>query len=75
MARKVDEERVRRLWEREAGSGVWWIRYRTREGKLKREKVGRKSDAIDLLNKRRNERRIGAKLPDSLRRGGSSSKF
>jgi len=35
------------VWEKEPGSGVWCIRYRA-EGKLKREKVGRRSDAIDL---------------------------
>ena len=70
MTRKVDEEPVRGLWERVPTSGVWWIRYRTRQGKLKREKVGRKGDAIDLLNKRRNERRVGIKLPDNLRDPG-----
>lgn len=69
MARKVDEEPVRGLWERVPGSGVWWIRYRV-NGVLKREKVGRKSDAIDLLNTRRNERRVGVKLPDNLRDAG-----
>lgn len=69
MARKEEEEPIRGLWEREPKSGVWWIRYRV-NGVLKREKVGRKSDAIDLLNKRRNERRVGVKLPDNLRDAG-----
>jgi integrase len=68
--KKSDEKKVRGLWERERGSGIWWIRYRTRGGQLKREKVGRKSDALDLLNKRRNERRVGTKLPDNLRDAG-----
>ena len=36
----------------------------------RREKVGRKSDAVDLLNKRRNERRVGVKMPDNLRNAG-----
>jgi len=49
---------------------VWWIRFRDADGKLRREKVGRKADAIDLLNKRRNERRVGVKMPDSLRNAG-----
>ena len=35
------------MWERVQGSGVWWIRYRV-NGKLKREKVGRKGDAVAL---------------------------
>jgi len=29
--------------------------------------VGRKSDAIDLLNKRRNDRRVGVKMPENIR--------
>jgi integrase len=58
---------VRGIWEREPGSGVWWARYRDAAGKLHREKVGRKSDAIALLEKRRNERRTGAKMPENIR--------
>ena len=69
MATK-EESKVRGIWEREPGSGVWWIRYRTADGKLHREKVGRKGDAVDLLNKRRNERRIGTKLPENMRAKG-----
>jgi site-specific recombinase XerD len=69
MARKRDVK-VRGVWEREPGSDVWWIRYRDKSGKLHREKAGRKSDAIALLNKRRNEIRIGAKLPDNRRSAG-----
>ena len=48
-------------------SGVFWIRFRDADGKLHREKIGRKGDAIDLLNKRRNERRVGKKMPENLR--------
>jgi hypothetical protein len=44
------------VWEKEQGSGVWWIRFRA-EGKLKREKVGRKSDAIALYQQRKAELR------------------
>ena len=70
MARKSEGAKVRGVWEREPGSGVWWVRYRDKSGKLHREKAGRKSDAIALLNKRRNEIRIGAKLPDNRRSDG-----
>jgi hypothetical protein len=49
MARKDEEIKVRGLRERESGSGVWWIRYRGVDGVLRREKVGRKSDAGKLL--------------------------
>jgi integrase len=67
LEQKEQESPARGLWERLPGSGIWWIRYRDHDGKLHREKVGRKSDAIDLLNKRRNDRRVGAKMPENLR--------
>jgi hypothetical protein len=51
------------------GSGVWWIRA---EGKLKREKVGRKSDGIALYQQRKSELRAGVKLPTNLRAKGST---
>jgi integrase len=55
------------VWEKVPGSGIWWIRYRE-NGVLHREKVGRKSDALALYQKRKNEIRVGAKLPDNMRR-------
>jgi site-specific recombinase XerD len=69
-AKKKDEAKVRGVWERIPGSGVWWIRFRDADGKLRREKVGRKSDAIDLFRKRTEERRKGIKLPENLRAVG-----
>jgi site-specific recombinase XerD len=54
------------VWEREAGSNVWWIRYRA-DGVLRREKVGRKSDALALYQKRKSELRAGIKLPENMR--------
>jgi site-specific recombinase XerD len=71
MANKENEEaKVRGVWEKVPGSGVWWIRFRDSNGKLRREKVGRKSDAIDLFRKRTEERRTGVKLPKNLRAQG-----
>jgi site-specific recombinase XerD len=67
MAKKDEEPPARGLWERIPASNIWWIRYRDHDGKLHREKVGRKSDATLLLNKRRNDRRVGAKMPENLR--------
>jgi hypothetical protein len=67
MGTKEADAPPRGLWEREPGSGVWWIRFRDSDGKLHREKVGRKSDAEALLNKRRNERRVGKKMPENIR--------
>jgi hypothetical protein len=59
------------FWEKEPGNGVWWTRFRE-EGKLKREKVGRKSDAIALYQQRKSELRGGVKLPTDLRAKGST---
>lgn len=59
--------RVTGVWEKEPDSGIWWIRYRE-NGVLHREKVGRKSDALALYQKRKNEIRMGAKLPENMRR-------
>jgi hypothetical protein len=50
------------VFERPPGSGVWWINY-YEHGKQRREKVGRKSAAIDLYRKRKTEIREGKKLP------------
>ena len=58
--------RTRGVWEREPGSGIWWIRYRV-DGVLKREKVGRKGDALALYQKRKAELRAGVKLPENMR--------
>jgi integrase len=55
----------RGLFERPLGSGVWWINYYVK-GRQHREKVGRKSDAIDLYRVRKADATIGRKLP-SLR--------
>jgi integrase len=49
------------------GSGIWWIRFRE-NGALHREKVGRKSDALALYQKRKSEIRAGRKLPENMRR-------
>jgi len=68
MPRK-SHQRVTGVWEKVPGSGVWWIRYRV-GGKLKREKVGRKSDAIALYQQRKSEVRAGKKLPTNLRNAG-----
>jgi len=57
------------VWEKVPGSGVWWIRYRV-DGKLKREKVGRRDDAIALYQLHKSTTRAGAKLPENMRNAG-----
>jgi len=48
---KKEEAKIRDLWELIPGSGVYWVRFRGADGKLRQEKAGRKSDAIDLFRK------------------------
>ena len=57
------EKKPRGLFERPPGSGVWWINYYVR-GSQHREKVGRKSDAIDLYRVRKADATMGRKLPE-----------
>jgi integrase len=66
MAAKKTPGKVRGVFEREQGSGIWWIRYEV-DGKPRREKVGRRSDAVALYQKRKSDQRAGVKLPDNLR--------
>jgi integrase len=53
---------MRGIFQRPLKSGVWWASYFV-DGKHHREKVGRKSDAIDLYQTRKAEARAGKKLP------------
>lgn len=55
------------LVERVRESDVWWIRWTDHNGKRHLEKAGRRSDAIDLLHKRKHEKLLRKKLPEKLR--------
>ena len=69
MEKRKAPAKVRGVYERERGSGVWWICYK--QGTVrKREKVGHKSDAITLYQQRKTELRAGAKLAPNLRSKG-----
>ena len=57
----------RGVFEKEPGSGVWWIRHADMMGRIRREKAGTKSAAIDLYRKRKTEALQGKKLPENLR--------
>jgi site-specific recombinase XerD len=59
--------KVRGVFEKEPGTKVWWICYFDADGRRRREKAGRKSDAIDLYRKRKLEAMQGKKLPEKLR--------
>src|ERR1700685_4442802 len=66
------ETKIRRnprgVFEKNPGSGEWWIRYNDTNGRYRREKAGSKSVAIKLVDKRRTEALQGKKLPEKLRR-------
>lgn len=55
-------KKTRGVFEKQPNSGIWWIQYYA-EGKRHREKVGRKSDAIKLYQKRKSDAHAGVKLP------------
>ena len=59
----ISSKPSRGVYEHPAASGVWWINYYT-QGKRHREKVGRKSDAVALYQKRKADARRGVKLPE-----------
>lgn len=58
---------ARGVWEKVPGSGIWWIHYIDAEGKRRREKVGRKTDAIRLYHQRKADALAGRKLGKPLR--------
>jgi len=57
-------EKLRGIYERVPGSGIWWIRWTDSHGTKRREKVGRRSDAVSLLAKRKTEKLQQRKLPE-----------
>jgi site-specific recombinase XerD len=60
---KSQQMSMRGIYERPTGSGVYWIHYYV-EGKRRREKVGRRSDAIALYQLRKTDARRGIKMPE-----------
>lgn len=72
VASKRTEKKHRGVFEKVPGSGIWWVRYFDADGKKRREKVGRKSDAISLYQQRKADARAGIKLPQKLRHKGET---
>lgn len=64
---KAEVKKVRGIFERVPGSGIWWIQYFDATGHRRREKAGSRGMAVDLLTKRRGERLRREKLPETLR--------
>jgi len=67
MSSQRSAKKVRGVFEKEPGSGVWWIQFFDAEGRRHREKVGSRGNAIDLYRKRKTEVLTGKKLPEKLR--------
>jgi site-specific recombinase XerD len=63
----AETKKVRGVFEKVPGSGVWWICYFDADGGKRREKAGRKSAAIDLYRKRKTSVLEGRKLPEKFR--------
>jgi len=61
MPRK--REKLRGIYEDPKGSNIWWIQYFDLQRKRRREKVGRREAASNLLAIRRSEKLEGRKLP------------
>ena len=67
MNAKKSRKKIRGVFEKLSGSGIWWIQYFDAEGRRRREKVGAKGSAIKLYQKRKTEALQGKKLPENLR--------
>jgi len=68
MPRKV-ARKERGVFEKEPGSDIWWIRYYI-DGRERREKVGRRGDAIKLYKVRKTDALRGVKLPANMKHKG-----
>src|SRR5229473_6702361 len=58
----------RGIFEKQPGTGIWWICYFDQFGKKRREKAGTKSVAIKLYGKRKQQVLEGKKLPENFRK-------
>ena len=65
MPRRI-ARKERGVYEKEPGTGVWWIRYKF-QGVTRREKVGRRGDAVALYAMRRADLHRGVKLPANMK--------
>ena len=58
----------RGIFEKDPGSGIWWIRYADQLGRIRREKIGPKRLAISAYQKRKTEVREGRFFPEKFKR-------
>src|SRR4051794_28001131 len=60
-------KKIRGVYEKDPGSGIWWVRYADGSGQIRREKVGNRSAAVQLYRKRKTQVLQGEKLPENFR--------
>src|SRR5208337_1254239 len=60
-------KKVRGVYEKVPGSGIWSVRYADSSGRIRREIAGHKSAAIKLYQKRKTEVLQGVKLPENFK--------
>lgn len=58
--------KIRGIFERPKGSGIWWVRYCDQYGRLHREKVGPKGLAQEVYRKRKTAIREGKFFPEQV---------
>jgi site-specific recombinase XerD len=63
----MSAKKIRGVFEKVPGSGVWWIQYFDSEGRRRREMAGSRSNAIQLRDIRKADAWTRKKLPDKLR--------
>jgi len=68
MPRKIIKKETG-VYEKEPGSGVWWIRFKS-NGVTRREKIGRRGDAIAAYKDRKTSILRGEKLPATMKNRG-----
>ena len=62
------KRRTRGVFERPAGSDIWWVCYFDENGRKHREKVGPKKLALKVYQKRKNEIQERRFFPERIRR-------
>jgi site-specific recombinase XerD len=59
----MTQDKMRGVFQRPPGSGIWWISYFDSNGQHHREKIGRRSVAVEAYVKRKREIREGRYVP------------
>jgi site-specific recombinase XerD len=69
MPRKPREKKHRGVFERESGSGIWWVRFVDLDGKRKSRCIGTFNDAVDFYEGQKVRIRKGVIAPVVSHRG------